>query len=185
MWNDVETTQDFLNFSVIARTVAELISESGEKPISIGVSGSWGAGKSSMVKMIGEALKIKDAGKEDKEKDYVFLEFNAWLYQGYDDARAALLQAVSDKLLEESKKRINLTKDFTDKMKGFISRVNWLQVAKMVVPLSMGLMPGGAAIGGIASLASAIMSLVQNKDTRHRAKKAKQSTLRLIISPLK
>lgn len=125
-----------------------------------------------MVKMIGEALKIKDAGKEDKEKDYVFLEFNAWLYQGYDDARAALLQAVSDKLLEESKKRINLTKDFTDKMKGFISRVNWLQVAKMVVPLSMGLMPGGAAIGGIASLASAIMSLVQNKDTEAQGEKS-------------
>jgi len=97
MWNDIETTRDFLNFSVVARTVAELISESGDKPISIGVSGSWGAGKSSMIKMIGEALKLQDDGKADKEKNYIFLEFNAWLYQGYDDAKAALLQAVSDK----------------------------------------------------------------------------------------
>ena len=28
-------------------------------------------------------------------KTNIFLEFNAWLYQGYDDARAALLQSVS------------------------------------------------------------------------------------------
>lgn len=172
MWNDVETTQDFLNFSVIAKTVAELISESGGQPISIGVSGSWGAGKSSMVKMIGEALKLKDDGKEDKEKNYVFLEFNAWLYQGYDDARAALLQAVSDKLLEESKKRCNPANDLTNKVKGFIKRINWLQVAKLVVPLSLGLIPGGVAVGGLASLIGAVSNLAQNKDTEAQTEKS-------------
>lgn len=172
MWNDVETTQDFLNFSVIAKTVAELIAESGEKPISIGVSGSWGAGKSSMVKMIGEALKLKDDGKDDKEKNYVFLEFNAWLYQGYDDARAALLQAVSDKLLEESKKRSNPANDLTGKVKGFIKRINWLQVAKMVVPLSLGLIPGGVAVGGIASLIGAVTNLAQNNDEEAQVAKS-------------
>ena len=172
MWNDAETTQDFLNFSVIAQTVAELISESGEKPISIGVSGSWGAGKSSMVKMIGESLKFKDKDKEDKEKKYIFLEFNAWLYQGYDDARAALLQAVSDKLLEESKKRSDETKELTSKVKGFISRINWLQVAKMAVPLSMGLVPGGVAVGGVASLIGTIANLVQNQDSDDSAEKS-------------
>lgn len=172
MWNDVETTQDFLNFSVIAKTVAELISESGEKPISIGVSGNWGAGKSSMVKMIGESLKSKDKGKEEKEKKYVFLEFNAWLYQGYDDARAALLQAVSDKLLEESKKRSDETKELTSKVKGFISKINWLQIAKMAVPLSLGLVPGGVAVGGIVSLMSSISNLVENNDSDASSEKS-------------
>ena len=172
MWNDVETTQDFLNFSAIVKTVAELITEAGGQPISIGISGSWGAGKSSMVKMIGEALKLSDDGKDDKEKNYVFLEFNAWLYQGYDDARAALLQAVSDKLLEESKKRSNPTKDFTIKVKGFIKRINWLQVAKMVIPLSLGLIPGGVAVGGIASLIGAVTNLAQNNDVGAQTEKS-------------
>lgn len=172
MWNDVETTQDFLNFSAIAKTVAELIAESGEKPISIGVSGSWGAGKSSMVKMIGKALETKDSNKDDKEKNYVFLEFNAWLYQGYDDARAALLQAVSDKLLEESQKRSSPKKDLTGKVKKFINHVNWIQVAKMVVPLSLGLIPGGVAVGGIASLIGAVTNLVQNNDEKVQMEKS-------------
>ncbi len=171
MWNDVETTQDFLNFSVIAKTVAELIAESGGQPVSIGVSGSWGAGKSSMVKMIGNALKLQDDGKDDKEKCYVFLEFNAWLYQGYDDARAALLQAVSDKLLEESKKR-DPAKGITKKVEGFIQRVNWFQVARMAVPLSLGLIPGGAAVGGMASLIGAVSSLFQNDDIEAQTAKS-------------
>ena len=171
MWNDVETTQDFLNFSVIAKTVAELIAEADGHPMSIGVSGSWGAGKSSMVKMIGEALKLQDGGKDDKDKNYVFLEFNAWLYQGYDDARAALLQAVSDKLLAESKKR-DPEKELPQKVEGFIKRVNWFQVAKMVVPLSLGLIPGGVAVGGISSLMGAVSSLFQNTDAEAQTAKS-------------
>ena len=66
MWNDIETTQDYLNFTVIADTVAELIVESSGQPISVGVSGNWGAGKSSLVKMIGELLKKIDETSTDK-----------------------------------------------------------------------------------------------------------------------
>ena len=54
MWNDIETTTDYLHFSIVSKTVADLIIDSGDNPISIGVSGSWGVGKSSMVKMIGK-----------------------------------------------------------------------------------------------------------------------------------
>lgn len=163
MWNDIETTQDFLNFSVIADTVAELIVEADGQPISVGVSGNWGAGKSSMIKMIGESLKRKDESKEYPEKDYVFLNFNAWLYQGYDDARTALLQAVTDKLLEESKLR-DPTKDLESKVLAFSKRVNWLQVAKLTLPLLIGLLPGGAAVGGIASLIGAFSGVLRNSD---------------------
>lgn len=57
-------------------------------------------GKSSLVQMIEVSLK-----NIDKEKKYIFINFNAWLYQGYDDARMALLQKVADRVLEEVGKR--------------------------------------------------------------------------------
>ncbi|MDR2601996.1 MAG: hypothetical protein LBC53_06040 [Spirochaetaceae bacterium] len=173
MWNDIETTQDFLNFSVIADTMAELIIEANGQPISIGVSGNWGAGKSSMVKMIGKSLKKRDEAKKDSEKDYVFLEFNAWLYQGYDDAKTALLQAVTDKLLEESKKR-EPTKNFAEKVKDFSKRVNWLQIAKLLIPLSIGLLPGGVAVGGIASLFGAVSGVLSNSDRKKNAENSEE-----------
>lgn len=58
MWTDHETEQDFLNFGGVARTVSEIIAQAQGRPISIGVSGAWGVGKSSMIKLIrGELLR--------------------------------------------------------------------------------------------------------------------------------
>ena len=39
MWNDVETTQDLLNFKVVADTAARMIKDGNGEPVSIGVSG--------------------------------------------------------------------------------------------------------------------------------------------------
>jgi len=154
MWNDVETQIDYLHFSVISQTVADMIIESGNNPISIGVSGSWGAGKSSMVKMIGQSLKEQD--KEEKKK-YIFLEFNAWLYQGYDDARTALLHSVSEKLASEMKERKIKSGDGTwKKLKNFTKCINWFQVSKLALPLLAGFIPGVNAVGAIGGFISAI-----------------------------
>jgi predicted KAP-like P-loop ATPase len=46
-----------------------------------------------MVILIAEALKARGAGK------FLFVEFNAWLYQGYDDARAALMDVIAQALI--------------------------------------------------------------------------------------
>lgn len=162
MWNDIETTTDYLQFSVISKTVADLIIESGDNPISIGVSGSWGAGKSSLVKMIG-----KDLDTQSGDNKYVFLEFNAWLYQGYDDAKSALLQSVSMKLSEEMKKQgIEETTPLGEKFKSFLKRINWLQVSKLALPLLVGLIPGAAPVGVIANFANAIKSSWNNSDNK-------------------
>src|SRR5215472_16871463 len=47
---DNETELDFLNFTGVADTVAEVIVQAQGSPISIGVSGEWGVGKSSMIR---------------------------------------------------------------------------------------------------------------------------------------
>ena len=92
MWTDNETEYDFLNFGSVAKTVSQVIEDANEKPVSIGVSGAWGIGKSSMIKLIRNELKKSDNSKSSEANKYVFVEFNAWLYQGYDDARAALIE---------------------------------------------------------------------------------------------
>lgn len=48
MWHDNETTVDYVNFRLVAKACAELIQDTGGEPISIGISGGWGAGKSSL-----------------------------------------------------------------------------------------------------------------------------------------
>ncbi len=182
MWNDIETTADYLHFSVVARAVADLIRESGDNPVSIGVSGSWGSGKSSMVKMIGTELGYREekAEKNDKKEkkkehaEYIFLNFNAWVYQGYDDAKAALLHSVAERL-EKELDECNLSVDkesIGKKIKNFARRIDWFQVTKLGVPLLMGLLPGVGTAGLVGSFVSAISEGVKNTAKEKQDEKA-------------
>lgn len=141
MWSDNETDRDFLNFSGVAETVAEIIVQARGRPISIGLSGAWGVGKSSMIRLTRDSLAKRE--RLEGEREFVFVEFNAWLYQGYDDARAALMEVIATKLEEEAQNR----KKGIDKAKDLFRRVNWLRAAKLTagsaLALSLGLSPVG------------------------------------------
>lgn len=73
----------------------------------------------------------------------MFVEFNAWRYQGYDDARGALMDVIATKLEKEAQARDKAI----DKAKALVKRVNWLRAAKLVagsaVAMSLGLPPTG------------------------------------------
>ncbi|MBI3131458.1 MAG: NTPase KAP [Acidobacteria bacterium] len=131
MWHDNETTVDYVNFRLVAKTCAELIRNTGGEPISIGISGGWGVGKSSLVRMIASELSpSQDADQKANEAEnskYVVITFNPWLYQGFEDARAALLQAVGDALLETAEKRSG----FVDKAISLVKRINFLRLAQL------------------------------------------------------
>jgi len=157
MWHDVETTKDLLNFKVVADTAAQLIQDSEGQPVSIGISGNWGTGKSSLLKMIGASLKKAN----ESTGNYVFIEFNAWLYQGYDDARMALLQAVADTLLLEAEGR----KTHVDKALDFVRRVNWLRVGKLLAPIATGALMGSSIGGPLGAVLGAIGGFCKTSET--------------------
>ncbi|MFY9328526.1 MAG: KAP family NTPase [Georgfuchsia sp.] len=154
MWNDVEAKIDLLNFSHIAKAAAQLIQDAAGEPLTIGVSGNWGTGKSSLVKMIGSELKAKVGADANK---YIFLEFNAWLYQGYDDARQALLDAVGDKLVAEAESR----KTALDKACAFVKRIKLLRVGRMLAPVGAQALVGGTICGPIGALVGAVSGMLQ------------------------
>lgn len=152
MWQDIEAEVDLLNFNLVANAAAQLIRDSNGAPLTIGVSGGWGTGKSSLVKMVGTAL----ATDENAQNKYIFLEFNAWLYQGFDDARQALLEAVTDRLMSVAKEK----KSFVEKVWELRHRVKWLKVGRMAAPALIG-MGTGASIGGpIGAIVGAVGGLV-------------------------
>jgi predicted KAP-like P-loop ATPase len=140
MWSDNETRIDYLNFAGVAQTVAEIVVQANGRPISIGVSGAWGVGKSSMIKLIRTSLEERG---DNGERKLLFVEFNAWLYQGYDDARAALMEVIASALSEYAEEN----KTGLDQAKDFLKRVNWLRVAKIGIgsaaSIALGLPPAG------------------------------------------
>lgn len=141
MWSDNETDRDLLNFEGVADTVAEFILQARGRPISIGVSGAWGVGKSSMIQLTRTAL----AGKQPPggSNAFVFVEFNAWLYQGYDDARAALLDVVATALEAAAEEK----QSGLDKAREFLGRVRWFRLAKLTVVPAASLALGAPPVG--------------------------------------
>lgn len=156
MWHDIEAEVDLLNFGLVANAAAALIRDAGDTPLTIGVSGGWGAGKSTLVKLVRAHLEA-GARADGKQSSYILMEFNAWLYQGYEDARQALLQAVSDRLVEEATKR----KTLVDKAKDFAKRVKLLKVGQLVAPVLTHVAVGSVAAGPLGALFGAVTGLVQ------------------------
>ena len=92
MWSDNETEDDFLNFEDTVESVLDILLRQDLHPLSLGLFGGWGSGKSSLLQMVmGELRKVDDT---------IVLHFDAWRFQGYDDARAALLETIGHKLYE-------------------------------------------------------------------------------------
>src|SRR4051812_4447298 len=91
MWADNETSEDLLGFKVHADLLINVINDETVLPITIGVFGDWGSGKSSVLKIINDEL----SGPKGELKDgTLVLYFNGWVFEGYDDAKAALLESI-------------------------------------------------------------------------------------------
>ena len=151
--NDSEAKVDLLNFSATANAVAAMIRSSVDEPLSIGVFGDWGTGKTSLVKLIANSLRNGDGSEQ-----YVFIEFNAWLYQGFDDAKMALLQRVSDELLIIAKDNESLL----DKVRLFIKRVNYFRAVKLGLSAIGGALTGGAMGGPTGALVGLIAGVANS-----------------------
>lgn len=115
---DNETKVDLLNNEAIAATIIKLLRDRPDQPVTIGVHGDWGAGKSSVLEMI-------DAGFEGEPR-VLCLKFNGWRFQGFEDAKIALIEGIVTGLIE---KRPALTKT-GEAVKDVFRRIDWLKVAK-------------------------------------------------------
>lgn len=131
MWHDNETTVDYVNFRLVAKACAELVRDAGGEPISVGISGGWGMGKSSLVRMVASELSPAQDSKKNADGQrgtrYIVVTFNPWLYQGFEDARTALLQTVGDAVLKEAEENEGLL----DKAKSLVKRINLLRLAQL------------------------------------------------------
>lgn len=145
-----------LNNKAIAKTVVEVIRECDDRPISIGIHGDWGAGKSSILVMVEDELN----SKVNKNNSVVCIRFNGWQHQGFEDAKIALMSAIVSELSKNQK--------FTPKAKEALQKlwknINWLSVAKAAGSAVFSLSTGLPPIGLLNNLMDGLKSTVADKD---------------------
>ncbi|MGO9177911.1 MAG: P-loop NTPase fold protein [Candidatus Limnocylindrales bacterium] len=108
MWADNETEIDLLGFDFLVDELLVLLTEPRLLPVTVGIAGDWGSGKSSLLAMT--AIRLK-AEKGDR---VIVVRFNPWQYEDYDDVKSALMKAVVSSLtaaVEAHKTRLDRARE--------------------------------------------------------------------------
>jgi hypothetical protein len=106
MWSDNETPDDLVGFKVHADLIREMIMDPSVLPVTIGVFGDWGGGKSSIMQMLKNDFETRAMAGGIDDRPYVgvaVLYFNGWLFEGYDDAKSAILTSVLTSLRDHQR----------------------------------------------------------------------------------
>ena len=86
MWNDNDTNIDLIDFTHLVDGVNFISSNPDLVPCTIGLYGDWGSGKSSLLRMVEDSL--------EDDHDTLVVKFNGWLFEGYDDAKTAVMTTI-------------------------------------------------------------------------------------------
>ena len=145
---DNETAVDLLYYEAIAKTVARLVRESSSEPLSVGVHGDWGAGKSSVLMMVEEAFK--------ENERFLCVRFNGWLFQGFEDAKAVLIETIVKELLQ----RRSTHDRVLDQASKVLRRVDWMKFARKATAYGASLATGIPHPETLKDLGAAVHSVL-------------------------
>lgn len=171
MWADHETAIDLLGFDHLVGAVEDIISNDDLLPATVGVFGDWGSGKSSLLKLVSKGLA--------DDKDVLVLEFNGWLFEGYDDAKSALLETIVSELVRRKQKTLSVeAKRIGLKL---LRRINWFRVAatvgKSIGKYGTALAIGGPPAAGILAAGDALSLLGKAQESLESLDKKKVEEL--------
>lgn len=169
MWSDNETLRDLVNFSHVAEIAAERIVGAKGEPLSLGISGDWGVGKSSMMQLLRTSLEERD------DVNIRFVEFNAWLYQNYDDARAALMETITAAVVDQAlAKKDTLGEKALKRAASLLGRVKKLRVLGIAGSALFDYMTQGSVTPFVAGGISAVSGLLDGEVTGEDLRKVKE-----------
>ena len=147
MWRDSETNIDLLDFDYLIGITKDIILMTIYLLQVLVYMVIGGSGKSSLMEMTLSDLSLN--------KDYLCLKFNGWLFEGYEDAKTALIGTILDE--------INKKKKLTAKAKEVIERlyknIDFFKLASKGVKYGLDFL----ITGGIGTIADITLQSVVGK----------------------
>lgn len=119
MWNDNASQIDMLFYEPYADIVSQIAVETDDTPLTIGVFGLWGAGKSTLLNLINQ--------KYDSKDEIICVSINAWMFENYEDAKIAIMEALLRELQDEVPQEIK--RNFIN----LIKKIDFLKVGSKAV----------------------------------------------------
>jgi KAP family P-loop domain len=141
LWSDNPSPVDLLGFADVTAGIIDALQREKLDPVTVGIEGDWGSGKTSMLKLL-----AADLGGEDSP--VVVVETHPWEYDPATDPKATLIAEVLGRLHEELDERKKLSAKVKDKFKALAKRVQVSKAVKLAVT--------SAATGGLPKLADVL-----------------------------
>lgn len=101
MWPDNEAEVDLLGFEFLVDGLFYALTQPQLLPLTCGLLGDWGSGKSSVLGLLRDELE-RERPDGDSPSRFLCVTFSPWQHEGYDDVKAALINAVLDVLAERA-----------------------------------------------------------------------------------
>jgi len=115
---DNPSTIDLLGLAPIAAAVGDVVCSDNSEPVTVGLHGPWGSGKSSLLQQV-----LADLEGRDRT---VVIELNPWEFDDQDDVKGTIIASVLSTLAEGADDGIKA------KLFGLIRRISWSRATTAV-----------------------------------------------------
>lgn len=141
LWSDDPADIDFLAFDAVASTVADILLDPALDPVALGLSGSWGSGKTTVLQLTEAELESRSAQTQD-ERSVVAIQTQPWRYDPTTGAKESVIGEVLTALtreLDASPVEKSLKDQALASAKRLRDRVDWAKAVKMAAKTSLAL----------------------------------------------
>lgn len=132
LWSDEPTGRDLLSFLAVAETVADAVLDDLLDPIALGLSGSWGAGKTTVLNLVKQEVERR-AGAADTS--VLVVSTRPWSYDPAVGPKESLIAEVLDALKGEIDTSVG--DEAQNLLLKLAKRVKWAKALKMAALTSI------------------------------------------------
>jgi hypothetical protein len=135
LWSDEPSRVDLLAFGAVADTVVDAVLDDELDPLAIGVSGAWGSGKTTVLRLVELAL----TEVSDDSTKILTVPTDPWRYDPTVGAKESLINDVLASLTNELSTHVDPKDEVLGKLRRLAARVDWAKALKVAARASLAL----------------------------------------------
>jgi predicted KAP-like P-loop ATPase len=127
LWSDDPADVDLLSFSAISATIVDALLDDDLDPLAVGLSGSWGSGKTTVLRLIQQELKAAATS----EKSILVVSTDPWRYDPTTGAKETLIAEVLQALKNHLESAGGDKQQALALLKKLAERVDWARAVRI------------------------------------------------------
>jgi hypothetical protein len=138
LWSDEPTRLDLLSFDAVASTVVQAVLDDALDPVTVGVSGAWGSGKTTVLRLIEDGLSPQTS---NEDATVLVISTDPWRYDPGIGAKETLIGEVLTAVAAELAKREQQPGAVRSRARAVLTklrkRVDWAKALQVAAKTSL------------------------------------------------